>query len=220
MRSRRPGDDGATSWPEDRRRSRALVVSRPRRVRREPYDLTDGELAGRVYRLAGCAGSRVDPDDWFPVTRDVAKARDQAAHAIAVCARCARIAWNSRCGTRSASARTECSPPGSSAPSPPGRSWPLSEPGEWALDGLAERERVLSARTRAAAAAIGLGRAACALAGGAGPAGVAWAGAAALRAGRIGPVELGVLVFLALASPPYSRACPTRSAACPSAGRP
>ena len=90
--------------------------------------------------------------------------------------------------------------------------------GEWALDELAERERVLSARTRAAAAAIGLGRAACALAGGAG--GVAWVGAAALRAGRIGPVELGVLVFLALASPPYSRACPTRLAACPSAARP
>ena len=92
--------------------------------------------------------------------------------------------------------------------------------GEWALDELAERERVLSARTRAAAAAIGLGRAACALAGGAGLAGVAWTGAAALRAGRIGPVELGVLVFLALASPPYSRARPTGSAACPSAGRP
>ena len=110
MRSRRPGDDGATSWPEDRRRSRALVVSRARHVRREPYDLTDGDLAGRVYRLAGCAGSRFDPDDWFPVTRDVAKARDQAAHAIAVCARCARIAWNSRCGMRSASARTECGP--------------------------------------------------------------------------------------------------------------
>ena len=34
-----------------------------------------------MYRLARCAGSRVDPDDWFPVTRDVAKARDQAAHA-------------------------------------------------------------------------------------------------------------------------------------------
>jgi hypothetical protein len=41
-----------------------------------------------VYRLARCAGSRVDPDDWLPATRDVAKARDQAAHAIAVCARC------------------------------------------------------------------------------------------------------------------------------------
>jgi WhiB family transcriptional regulator, redox-sensing transcriptional regulator len=54
----------------------------------EPSELTDGELAGRVYRLAGCAGSRVDPDEWFPVARDVAMARDQAAHAIAVCAGC------------------------------------------------------------------------------------------------------------------------------------
>ena len=70
--------------------------------------------------------------------------------------------------------------------------------GEWALDQLAERERALGACTRAAAAAVGLGRAACALAGGAGLAGVAWTGAAALRAARIGPVELGVLVFLAL----------------------
>ena len=65
-----------------------LMASRPCRVRREPHDLTDGELVGRVYRLARCAGSRVDPDDWFPVTRDVAKARDQAAHAIGVCVRC------------------------------------------------------------------------------------------------------------------------------------
>jgi WhiB family transcriptional regulator, redox-sensing transcriptional regulator len=65
-----------------------LVVSRPSHVRHEPHDLTDGELAGRVYRLARCAGSRVDPDDWFPMARDVAKARDQAAQAIAVCARC------------------------------------------------------------------------------------------------------------------------------------
>ena len=69
---------------------------------------------------------------------------------------------------------------------------------EWALDQLAQRERVLGARTRAAATTTGLGRAACALAGGAGLAGVAWTGAAALRAGRIGSVELGVLVFLAL----------------------
>ena len=33
-------------------------------------------------------GARADPDDWFPVARGVAKARDDAAHAIAVCARC------------------------------------------------------------------------------------------------------------------------------------
>ena len=65
-----------------------LMASRPRRGRREPHDLTDRELAGRVYRLARCASSRVDPDAWFPMTWDVAKARDQAAHAIAVCARC------------------------------------------------------------------------------------------------------------------------------------
>jgi ATP-binding cassette, subfamily C, bacterial CydCD len=70
--------------------------------------------------------------------------------------------------------------------------------GQWALDQLAGRERVLGARTRAAATATGLGRAVCALAGGAGLAGVAWTGAAALRAGRTGPVEFGVLVFLAL----------------------
>jgi len=89
MRGRhRHGDDGATNWLEGRRCSRTLVVLRPSHVRREPHDLTDGELAGRVYGLAWCAGSSVDPDDWFPVARDVAKARDQAAHAIAVCARC------------------------------------------------------------------------------------------------------------------------------------
>jgi WhiB family redox-sensing transcriptional regulator len=65
-----------------------LKASRPSHVRREPDNLTDRELAGRVYQRARCAGSRVDPDDWFPVARGVAKARDQAAHAIAVCARC------------------------------------------------------------------------------------------------------------------------------------
>ena len=70
--------------------------------------------------------------------------------------------------------------------------------GEWALAELAERERVLGARTRAIAAAVGLGRGACVLAGGTGLAGVAWAGAAAVRAGRISPVDLGVLAFLAL----------------------
>jgi len=65
-----------------------LMTSKPPGVRPDPHDLTDTELAGRVYRLARCAGSPVDPDVWFPVTRDVAKARDQAAQAIAVCAYC------------------------------------------------------------------------------------------------------------------------------------
>lgn len=69
---------------------------------------------------------------------------------------------------------------------------------EWAAAQAAQRERVLGARTRAVAAATGLGRAAAALAAGAGLAGVVWAGGMALRAGRIGPITLGVLAFLAL----------------------
>ena len=68
----------------------------------------------------------------------------------------------------------------------------------WALARLGEREQALGARTRAVAAAAGLGRASCLCAGGAGLAAVAWTGAAAQRAGRISPVGLGVLVFLAL----------------------
>jgi hypothetical protein len=74
----------------------------------------------------------------------------------------------------------------------------LTSAEEWAVAQLAERESALAARTRAVATATGLGRAAAALASGAGLAGVAWAGGMALRAGRIGPVELGVLAFLAL----------------------
>jgi hypothetical protein len=53
--------------------------------------LTDRELAGRVYRQARCAGSCLDPDEWFPITPDVAKARDQAANAIAICADCLEL---------------------------------------------------------------------------------------------------------------------------------
>ena len=73
------------------------------------------------------------------------------------------------------------------------------EAADWALAQLADRERTLGARTRAVAAAAGLERASTALAGGAGLAGVVWVGAAAQRSGRISPVELGVLVFVALA---------------------
>jgi ABC-type transport system involved in cytochrome bd biosynthesis fused ATPase/permease subunit len=68
----------------------------------------------------------------------------------------------------------------------------------WVLAQLAERERALGTRTRAIAAATGLGRVSVALASGAGLAGVAWTGAAAQRYGRISPVEFGVLVFMAL----------------------
>ena len=69
---------------------------------------------------------------------------------------------------------------------------------DWVLAQLAERERALGTRTRAVAAATGLGRVSIAFAGGAGLAGVAWTGAGAQRFGRISPVEFGVLVFMAL----------------------
>ena len=82
--------------------------------------------------------------------------------------------------------------------SPAPRNWPRSAPRSGPLAQLAERERALGARTRAVAAANGLGRAAAALAGGAGLAGVAWAGGGRCGPGGSGPVELGVLVFLAL----------------------
>jgi ATP-binding cassette subfamily C protein CydCD len=78
----------------------------------------------------------------------------------------------------------------------------------WALAELDRRERELGARTRAVAAAAGLGRAVATLAGGAGVAGVAWVGARSLAAGRIGPVELGVLVFLTLSVAGILRALP------------
>jgi hypothetical protein len=51
-------------------------------------ELTDDQLASRLYRQAGCGRSRLDPDEWFPVTPDVTKARHQAARAIAICMAC------------------------------------------------------------------------------------------------------------------------------------
>lgn len=65
-----------------------VLAARSCSVRYEPGVLTDRELAVRVYRQARCAGSRVDPDEWFPLTMDAAKARDQAAGAIAICTAC------------------------------------------------------------------------------------------------------------------------------------
>ena len=65
----------------------AVTVSlRP--VRYRSGEPNDRELAGRVYRQARCASSCLDPDEWFPLTADVARAREQAARAIAICAEC------------------------------------------------------------------------------------------------------------------------------------
>lgn len=79
--TRKPGgpDDAAARRPHGQR---------PEPREREPGNLSESELASRVYRRALCAVSCVNPDQWYPVAEDVAKARDQAADAIAVCGAC------------------------------------------------------------------------------------------------------------------------------------
>jgi len=60
----------------------------PRPVQCRSGEPNDRELFGRVYRQARCATSCLDPDEWFPLTADVGRARVQAARAIAICAGC------------------------------------------------------------------------------------------------------------------------------------
>ena len=55
---------------------------------RGPGEMSDSKLAALVYRHARCARCPVDPDQWFPVSYDTAKARAEAADAIAVCDSC------------------------------------------------------------------------------------------------------------------------------------
>ena len=55
---------------------------------RSPGEMSDSKLAALVYRHARCARCPVDPDQWFPVSYDTAKARAEAADAIAVCDSC------------------------------------------------------------------------------------------------------------------------------------
>jgi hypothetical protein len=50
--------------------------------------LTDDALWARVARYARCADSGLCPDEWFPVSIDAARARHEAAAAIAVCTGC------------------------------------------------------------------------------------------------------------------------------------
>lgn len=50
--------------------------------------LTDDTLWARVARQARCADSGLDPDQWYPVSIEPARARHEAAAAIAVCTSC------------------------------------------------------------------------------------------------------------------------------------
>lgn len=57
-------------------------------ARRAVSAMSDLELDRRIALQGRCASSRVDPDEWFPCTLEVAKARYQAARAIAICITC------------------------------------------------------------------------------------------------------------------------------------
>ena len=50
--------------------------------------LADDALRARVARQARCADSGLDPDQWYPVSIESARACHEAAAAIAVCASC------------------------------------------------------------------------------------------------------------------------------------
>ena len=50
--------------------------------------LTDDALWALVAGQARCAGSGLDPDQWYPVSAETARARQEAAAAIAICTSC------------------------------------------------------------------------------------------------------------------------------------
>jgi hypothetical protein len=55
-----------------------------------PARLTDRELQARITSPdARCGAPANDPDEWFPVTSEPAKARAQSSHVLALCATCA-----------------------------------------------------------------------------------------------------------------------------------
>ena len=53
-----------------------------------PIAYTDLPLWGKVIKYAGCAASGLDPEQWFPVSPEACKARQEAAAAITVCSAC------------------------------------------------------------------------------------------------------------------------------------
>jgi Transcription factor WhiB len=73
--------------------SESAVHTLDRATVRRPFLLVPGQVAdqvswARVIRHARCAEGGLDPDQWFPVSAEAGKARQEAAAAIAICAAC------------------------------------------------------------------------------------------------------------------------------------
>jgi WhiB family redox-sensing transcriptional regulator len=79
-----------TATPEDSRptaRTPDWSTAGPR-YRPVAAPFPDQVLWVQVIRHARCATSRLDPEDWFPMSAEIGKARREAAAAIAVCTTC------------------------------------------------------------------------------------------------------------------------------------
>jgi hypothetical protein len=80
-----PGIPRARIAPSGRTRD-GVTTPPPHPLRRGAA--VDHALSAQVTRYARCADSGLDPDQWFPVSVDPARARQEAAAAIAVCTSC------------------------------------------------------------------------------------------------------------------------------------
>jgi hypothetical protein len=86
--SARAAAEAVTSDDVTSRRLPAAVISPDLIAPLAAGRLADQALAARVARYARCADSGLDPDEWFPVSIEPGRARQEAAAAIAVCAGC------------------------------------------------------------------------------------------------------------------------------------
>src|ERR1700757_810535 len=79
-----------TATPKDSRPPACPSDWPPARPPYRPVDMPspDQLLWVQVIRHARCATSRLDPEDWFPMSVEIGKARHEAAAAIAVCTTC------------------------------------------------------------------------------------------------------------------------------------
>ena len=65
-----------------------LRANRPDPTHRAPDPRADQSSWALLIRHARCAGAGLDPDQWFPVSAEEGKARQEAAEAIAICNSC------------------------------------------------------------------------------------------------------------------------------------
>lgn len=85
-RNRQPRNPGHDT--RERRVQQVPLVRSLHPASSKPGELSDSKLAALVYRDAQCARCFIDPDQWFPVSTEIAKARVEAAGAIAICHSC------------------------------------------------------------------------------------------------------------------------------------